>query len=57
MYLNGNHSVFEKAEISGAISQELVDEVKAIYENIEKINEEKLRQQQERFIEKYPDAL
>jgi peroxiredoxin len=57
MKFNASNSDFQKAEITGSISQKLVEAEKAVYEDFDKISEAELKKRQEEFIQKNPNAL
>ena len=57
MRFNAINVDFEDAEVTGSLSQQLVDEEKAIYKNFDKISDAELRKRQEAFIKNNPNAL
>lgn len=57
MRFDASNTDFQDAEVTGSISQELVDEIKAVYEDYDKISETELRKRQEEFIKSNPNAL
>ncbi|PKD20210.1 hypothetical protein APR41_14605 [Salegentibacter salinarum] len=57
MQFDASNKDFEEAEITGSISQLLVETVKAVYEDFDKISKAELRKRQEEFIKNNPNAL
>lgn len=57
MHFDASNADFENAEISGSISQELVEEEKEVYRDFNKISEAELKTRQENFIINNPNAL
>lgn len=57
MRFDASNTNFQDAEVTGSVSQELVDEIKTVYEDYDKISEAELRKRQEEFIKNNPNAL
>jgi len=57
MRFDATEEDFQEAEITGSLSNQLVEEEKAIYKDFDKISDAELRKRQETFIKKYPNAL
>src|SRR6056297_1249848 len=57
MRFDASNVDFQDAEVTGSVSQQLVEEEKAIYKDFDKISDAELRQRQETFIENNPNAL
>lgn len=57
MHFNPSNVDFQDAEVTGSVSQQLVEEEKSIYKDFDKISDAELRKRQETFIENNPNAL
>ncbi|MBZ9631306.1 AhpC/TSA family protein [Salegentibacter sp. LM13S] len=57
IHFDASNKDFAEAEITGSISQQLVEAEKAVYEDFDNISETELRRRQEEFIENNPNAL
>jgi len=57
MYFDASEADFQDAKVTGSISQQLVEEEKAIYEDIDEIGEDELRTRQKKFIKNNINAL
>lgn len=57
MRFDASNVDFQDAEVTGSVSQQLVEEEKAIYKDFDKVSDAELRQRQETFIKNNPNAL
>ncbi|MBZ9730491.1 AhpC/TSA family protein [Salegentibacter sp. JZCK2] len=57
MYFDASNSDFEEAEVTGSVSQNLVEKEKVVYQDFDKISEVELKKRQENFIKNNPNAL
>ncbi|SKB40564.1 Peroxiredoxin [Salegentibacter holothuriorum] len=57
MLFDASNTNFKDAEVTGSVSQQLIEEEKAIYKDFDKVSDAELRKRQETFIENNPNAL
>jgi len=57
MHFDASNVDFQDAEVTGSISQQLIEKEIAVYEDFDKISEAELKRRQENFIKNNPNAL